>query len=110
MPGIDKNRIVGHDSQQLDEFSCGICLDVLNRPMVTDCCRQMYCKDCIEVWLSRPNQPKICPNDRKALTAQQLREAPRVVINIIDGMKVKCESSLLGCQSIHTIGEDSDHK
>ena len=47
MPGYEQYRIVGVADNDLEEFIGGICLGVLVKPMVTECCGQTYCFDCI---------------------------------------------------------------
>ena len=106
MPGHDKSKIVGWNASDLDEFVCGICHDVLNKPVVTQCCRQSYCRDCIDEWLKGHYT---CPNDRKPLTTNRLYEVPRLVINIINKMKIKCHFSDKGCPEVTTIGTKVDH-
>ena len=106
MPGYDKSKIVGWNASDLDEFMCGICQDVLNKPVVTQCCRQSYCRDCIEEWLKGRS---ICPNDRQPLTMNGLSEVPRLVINFINKMRIKCDFSDNGCAELTTIGTKVNH-
>ena len=105
MPGFDKTRIVNFDEKQLQELVCGICQDVLNNPMATKCCRQSFCKDCIDEWLLRQNT---CPTDRKPMNSSDLVNVPRLVLNLIDGMQIKCQYS--GCSVVETIGQISEHQ
>ena len=105
MPGFDKNRIVNFDEKQLQEFVCGICQDVLNNPMATKCCRQSFCKDCIDEWLLRHNT---CPTDRKPMNSSDLVDVPRLVLNLIDGMQIKCQYSR--CSIVETIGKIDEHQ
>ena len=104
MPGHDKSRVVQLDEVELDEFLCGICQDILNSPLTTNCCRQSFCKDCIEQWLQQQNT---CPNDRKPLTRSGLTEAPRLVHNLINDLKIRCEFD--GCDEIFKIGTIKQH-
>ena len=106
MPGHDKTRIVGLEQNQLEEFVCGICQDVLNKPVVTQCCRQSYCRDCIEEWL---RGHYTCPNDRQPLTIDGVSEVPRFVINLIDKLKITCDNSDKGCPEVITIGTKKYH-
>ena len=106
MPGHDKSKIVVRNPDDLDEFICGICQAVLNKPVVTQCCRQSYCKDCIEEWLRGHDT---CPNDRQTLTIDGVYEASRLVINLIDKLQIKCDFSDKGCPEVTTIGTKVDH-
>src|ERR1700712_4417299 len=106
MPGYDKTRIVGVTDHQLDEFTCSICLGMFNNPVATQCCRQTFCKDCIREWVSLH---KTCPNDRKPLTKKGLKPVPRVLINLMENMKIKCNYVLDGCSQVVRIGDLSQH-
>ena len=85
MPGIDRQRVVGKDEEELDEFICSICRDIFDEPVVTQCCRQSFCTVCIHQWLVDNNT---CPYDRKQLNANQLFPASRMTINLLDKLKV----------------------
>ena len=105
--GYDATRIVDVKPDDLEEFSCGICLNVLKEPMVVQCCRQTYCKDCIEEWLANNNT---CPNDRQWLTPNGLTPAPRLLFNILNNMRIKCERHSDGCPVVTTIGTEEEHR
>ncbi len=49
--GYDTNRFIGLSDQLIEELKCGICLEILRKPVVTHCCRQTFCEDCIKSWL-----------------------------------------------------------
>ena len=97
MSGLDKTRVVGPPQDYLDEFTCGICREVLIDPKETKCCQQMYCNQCISEWLSN-NQS--CPNDRKRMSNKDLKSPSRIVKNLLNGLKVKCEYHYRGCDFI----------
>ncbi|CAG2177735.1 unnamed protein product, partial [Oppiella nova] len=92
-----KSRVVGVSVEELNEYTCGICLQVFVNPVVTQCCQQTYCSDCIYGWLSDHNT---CPNDRKRLSREGVGPAPRFVINLLNNMKVKCDFYANGCKSV----------
>ena len=104
MPGHDKSRIVGWDKSDLDEFTCGICQDIYNRPVFVGCCRQTYCRECIENWLLVNNT---CPFDRKHITSADLIETPRSINNLIGNMRIKCQFT--GCQNVCKILDMEQH-
>lgn len=106
MPGIEKKRFIEISDQDLDEFVCGICLAVFVDPVVTQCCRQTYCSDCIKEWLAFGNS---CPNDRKPLNMNQLIPAPRIVTNLMNNLKIKCDFQTNGCKSDIQLNELSNH-
>ena len=106
MSGLDKSRVVGVSVEELDEYTCGICLEVFVNPVVTQCCQQTYCHECIHNWLSENNT---CPNDRKKLRPRGVSPAPRVLVNLLNKMKVKCDFYANGCESVVKMHELSQH-
>ena len=106
MNGMDRNRLVDISEQELEEFTCGICREIFIKPTVTKCCRQTYCLDCIQLWLSSHNT---CPNDRSLLRSSDLMPAPRIVTNLLNNLKVKCDFQMNGCESIVSLDELSIH-
>ena len=106
MPGIDRQRIVDKSEDELDELSCGICHDIFTDPVVTLCCRQTYCSLCIHKWLIDNNS---CPNDRQKLIAKDVIPAPRMVINLLNKLKIKCENHSKGCEVIMSIADIDKH-
>ena len=92
--------------EELDEFTCGICQDLFMDPMETQCCRQIYCKQCITQWLNERNS---CPFDRKSLDMRDMKSPSRVVTNLLNKMKVKCEYHCNGCDVISIMDQLSNH-
>ena len=106
MSTLKRALVVGWSDEDLDEFTCGICHDILVEPMFSDCCRQTYCKNCIEQWLTDNNS---CPNDRSLLTTNELSEAPRMVYNVLGNIKMKCRFYENGCDVIVKLSKFEDH-
>ena len=107
MPRYLKSRVVGVSDEDLHEFICSICLGLFSEPMVTQCCRQTYCKICITRWISKA---KTCPNDRTPLTNDGLNPGPQVLVNLIMKMKVKCRFKSDGCPQVVKIKELAQHQ
>ena len=107
MSGIDRERIVGKNEDELDELTCGICQDIFDDPVVTQCCRQTYCTICINQWLVDNNT---CPNDRKSLDINGLAPSSISFINLLNKLKIKCSNSNNGCHVILKIVEMKDHE
>lgn len=97
MNAIDKSRVVGIDDRLLDNFLCPICWKVLTEPMVTQCCRQTYCKTCIIRWL---NERHVCPEDGRPLRPSQLVSAPTLVTTLVNSLSVKCLNYGKGCPAV----------
>ncbi len=107
MPGFSKQRFVGLSENEDEELTCGICLEIFNKPMVVQCCRQTYCNNCITEWLRDNNS---CPNDRQNLTEEKLMEPPRFVQNLISKLRIYCKNRNSGCDSIITLENLDDHE
>ena len=103
---IDRSLIVDMSEEVLDEFMCGICHEIFVDPMVTPCCRQTYCNECISRWLQSHST---CPNDRKMLSRSQMSPPARAMINLFNSMKIKCKYHTNGCQHILKVSEMTTH-
>ena len=97
MPGYSRERFINLTNIEEEEFLCGICHEILNEPLVTPCCRNTYCKDCINSWLS---ENKWCVNDKIKLSSDMLYPSQRIVINLMNKLQIKCEFSSEGCDQI----------
>ncbi|XP_054152778.1 protein zyg-11 homolog A-like [Oppia nitens] len=106
MPGYDCSRFVGSTKQQLDELLCGICREIVCQPIVVQCCQQLFCTDCIKEWLDKQTT---CPYDRKQLTSEQLTLPPRILVNLLSNLKIKCDFSDKGCPLVTTVQLLAEH-
>jgi hypothetical protein len=77
MSGYELSRFVDLTQNDAEEYTCIICQDIFRNPIVTNCCLQTFCKQCINEWLENNNT---CPYDRKKLNRSQLSTPPRFVI------------------------------
>ena len=103
---FDKNNIIGMSFEDINEYSCDLCNEIFINPLVTQCCRQTYCQNCINQWIDRFNT---CPNDRQPLDRNGLSQPPKALINIFNKLKVKCNYHLNGCQKIIEINGLANH-
>ena len=106
MPGFDKNRFIDVSDEDLDQFTCSICLEVFKNPVYSRCCLQSYCRDCINHWLERH---KTCPNDRKSLSKSQLTVPPRALTNLLNKLVVKCNFHRDGCEETIKLDQLDKH-
>ena len=106
MPGLDRSRIVDKSYDELVQFTCNICLMVFTEPMVTRCCRQLYCKQCIQEWLKSHD---ICPFDRRPMAIHELSHASRPFINLLNEVKVKCDFHTKGCTATPMLEKLTEH-
>jgi hypothetical protein len=102
MSGFERSRFIDLSQSDCDEFTCGICLEILNNPIETKCCRKTYCKKCIITWI---NTNQLCPNDRRVLRVNDLINPSLIVVNLLSKLKIKCN----GCQKIVSLGSLLEH-
>ena len=103
---IDRSKFVDESEEDIEEFTCRICYGIFDDPVVTQCCQQTYCRQCIRKWLS---EHKSCPNDKKDLTSDGLRPAPIALINLLENLKIKCNYEEKGCPAVVALGNLSQH-
>ncbi|CAG2172858.1 unnamed protein product [Oppiella nova] len=107
--GYDKSKFLSFPAGFVDEFTCGICLNIYNEPMTTPCCRHSYCRQCIIQSLQMSSNPNTCPNDRKKLLSKDLMPADRTVTNILDKQEVYCDFKSYGCPQTVPLARLSSH-
>ncbi|XP_054161300.1 E3 ubiquitin-protein ligase NRDP1-like [Oppia nitens] len=100
MPGYDCDRFVNLSPADRAELTCSICQDIFYCPVIAQCCRQTFCEDCINNWLSTNNT---CPYDRKTLTTEALTRPPRVMVNMLGKLQIKCDFRDKGCTDYNII-------
>jgi hypothetical protein len=92
MPGYERILFKNLSQSEEDELICPICSCIFKDPLVTQCCRQTYCNECINQWLK---VNKTCPNDRQFLTSNRLIKPPRLLNHMLDNLLIKCNFN--GC-------------
>ncbi|CAG2175309.1 unnamed protein product, partial [Oppiella nova] len=106
MPGFSSERFVNLSEWERNELLCSICQDVVNSPLVAQCCLQTFCRDCIHEWLNVRNS---CPYDRSTLNTTQLAKPPRILLNILAKLEIRCDFASNGCQEVLKLEELSQH-
>ncbi|CAG0892164.1 unnamed protein product [Cyprideis torosa] len=87
-------------------FICDICTDVLNNPQELTTCGHIFCKRCINQWIS---QNQTCPKDRKNITSSGLQNPRSVVLcQMLGDLRVRCPES--GCEDVVTLDALSSHR
>jgi hypothetical protein len=74
MSGYELIRFVDLSESDAQEYTCSICQGIFCNPVVTNCCLQTFCKQCINDWLEINNT---CPYDRQTLSRSQLLRPSR---------------------------------
>ncbi|CAG2166305.1 unnamed protein product [Oppiella nova] len=106
MPGYECDRFVGLSAADIQELSCSICLNIFRDPVVSQCCRQTFYRDCITDWLQ---ENTVCPYDRKTLNVNELHMPPRVFEAMFGKLEIKCQFSDNGCPSVVPLDQLSQH-
>jgi len=84
---------------------CGICLGILNNPFAANCCKQLYCYDCINEWLTCSTT---CPYDRSLLNKSDLKKSINVS-ELMQDLEIHCEYQIHGCRHTVPLKELSKH-
>ena len=106
MAGFDQSRIL-NPTDELGFLACGICLAVLNTPVITPCCREAFCKICITRWVLAKHN---CPFDRQPLSQRRLTPAPKLVVSLLNRLQIQCENHEKGCNAELTVERVADHQ
>ncbi|XP_064389749.1 TNF receptor-associated factor 4-like [Halichondria panicea] len=79
-----------------EKYKCSICLNLLDTPVLTECCGQHFCKACIEDWIIT-NKESTCPHCR-AENFKKIVSQPK--IRKIKELEVNCTNDINGCKAI----------
>ena len=83
----------------LEELKCPICLELVNQPVYTSCCNQLFCLKCIK-------RQQICPTCRQLVS----KIIPDVgSTKVLKTFKVKCPNSSEGCEWQGDLGDAKEH-
>ncbi|CZT02635.1 hypothetical protein WAI453_002139 [Rhynchosporium graminicola] len=87
-------RAVTYESIVDENLMCPICHCPLVDPVMTEC-DHIFCRSCIEESVTHS---RTCPIDRSPLDqdVRELKRAPKIVINQLDGLKAKCPACGMG--------------
>lgn len=90
-----------------EELKCPICCGVLEDPLQGTGCEHVYCRKCIIEWM---NNSETCPVDRNQLKKSQLQPIPRIVRNLLNHLRIKCDFHHSGCNEIIALEELPVHR
>ena len=88
-----------------DKYKCSICTNLLDTPVLTECCGQHYCKACLEKWIIRKNESS-CPHCR-AENFKKIVSQP--IIREIKELGVYCANRKNRCKTIIMYGDFQNH-
>ncbi|XP_028415449.1 TNF receptor-associated factor 3-like [Dendronephthya gigantea] len=102
--GFDENRFDGPVS---DNFKCTICFNVLNDPKSCQKNQHYFCNACIHQYVQDYSQT--CPECRQELTVETLVTPPRILLNCISELRIKCDHVKRGCADRIQLGKLKNH-
>lgn len=109
--GYDVDRFV--DGDLAETLQCSICLGVVRDPR--QCGRQhMFCKLCLDSVLAsvvKNGKKPSCPVCRCDVGGEsEIQPAQRVVVQILDGLLIRCQFFERGCDKVTKLHALSDHE
>ena len=89
-----------------ENFHCIICTNVLKHPVM--CCgnEHLFCRACITKHLRRS---QACPTCAEPLSVDTLVTPPRIVLNCLEELKIRCDFYDRGCRQIVQLGNLEAH-
>lgn len=99
--GFDKERFT---SLGFDEFDCLICSEVALEPMECDSCGQIFCKICINDWISK-NPAVKCP---KRCTSSIIPIRSKALLKVYKNLDIRCANPK--CEKILKLGDLAPHE
>ena len=99
----------GYDHEFVDEvpqkYICPICMKVLSKARLAECCGQHYCESCLAQWF-RSYPKKICPhcrcvNFQHVVNKEKIRE--------INEFRIRCTNSAKGCEWVGELQAIKNH-
>jgi hypothetical protein len=88
---------VDTSARVLEEFKCGICLNLVEDPVSTTC-EHFFCRECIENQLT-------CPMCRRSFKVTSDRRSEKILM----ALSVKCPLTEKGCEWEGELGNVADH-
>lgn len=93
--------------EDVDDFKCPICWNVLHDPIQIKKCEHMFCRLCIGKWM---DQSHTCPTDRIPIKITHLRETSRFFRIQYNRLKMQCQFIYNGCDEMIQIGNIENHE
>ena len=97
------NYQLGYDDERFESivdqhFHCLICYNVLKDPVMCRRNQHYFCRGCITEHLRRNSHT--CPTCADELTVEKLTDAPRIVMDYLNGQKIRCDYEDRGCREL----------
>lgn len=94
-------------AENIEDFQCSICYEVLQDPLQIKTCEHMFCRLCVRAWMF---QNLSCPVDRMPINPSELVATSRFFRNQYNRLKIKCKFNENGCEVVVKIEEIMNHE
>ncbi|KAI9871216.1 MAG: hypothetical protein M1830_003192 [Pleopsidium flavum] len=102
-------RVLDYVSSCDDNLMCAICHSPFVNPVRLRC-DHVFCQECLNTALRhQPKEARNCPSCRSVVENDPSIPMPRMVLRMLDELKVKCPNKTLGCRDIVTRGFVQHH-
>lgn len=89
------DRVLDSSRIDLQYFQCGICFDLLWKPVSCEHCEGLFCQRCIKRWLDQ--HPNNCPNKCSSFVEKRCN---RTLQNQLSTIKIACIHNAKGCGEV----------
>ena len=89
-----------------ENYHCPICMNVLKEPVMCQRNEHYFCNQCITKHLENS---QTCPTCMDQLTAETLRQPPRIVTSYLLNLKIRCDYLQRGCRDIVRLEDLKTH-
>ena len=89
-----------------EHYHCPICMNVLKEPVMCQRNEHYFCNECITKHLENS---QTCPTCMDKLTADTLRQPPRIVTSCLLNFKIRCDYLQRGCRDIVRLKDLKTH-
>eukprot|EP00002_Diphylleia_rotans_P007773 TRINITY_DN17439_c0_g1_i1.p1 TRINITY_DN17439_c0_g1~~TRINITY_DN17439_c0_g1_i1.p1 ORF type:complete len:347 (-),score=38.84 TRINITY_DN17439_c0_g1_i1:322-1362(-) len=90
-----------------EEFLCIVCQEVMQNPVEARCCRQLYCKECLD---SRMARNPLCVSCERGLQTGEYADAHPVLESLLGRKVVRCKNEAAGCPIYCQLKDMSNHE
>ncbi len=88
---LDEDLFIGGNKEDIREFNCVICLQIVDLPIACNKCESLMCTNCIDVYLKINEK---CPKCKENYSKKTIN---RILMNILNRSEFKCP---LNCKEI----------
>eukprot|EP00299_Pterocystis_sp_00344_P007125 c2158_g1_i1.p1 GENE.c2158_g1_i1~~c2158_g1_i1.p1 ORF type:complete len:362 (-),score=55.98 c2158_g1_i1:15-1100(-) len=100
--GFDRDLVID-PPEHLSELICGICSDVIQNAVMTDC-EHYFCAECVKPYVESQHN---CPQCRRPCQISDLKPLSRGLRNILNAIRIRCSNQ--GCSTSTTLEFISQH-